>query len=124
MALSDLSFGISQKILCGIDGTDRSAKAARVATELARRLGAELVFAMVNPRLAARAAILYVWSDAHIAGILEKTARRALWHGAPSVGPRPGAPNPCPTRSWTMPTGMRSTTSSSAPAIVRAGHGS
>lgn len=85
MALSDLSFGASQKILCGIDGSDRSAKTARVATELARRFGAELTLAMVNPRLAARAAILYVWSDVHIAEVLEKTARKALWHGAPSV---------------------------------------
>src|SRR5262245_32524179 len=86
MASCDLSQRTaSQKILCGIDGSDRSAKAAGVATELARKLGAELTFAMVNPRLAARAAILYVWSDAHIAGILEKTVRKALWRGVPSV---------------------------------------
>jgi nucleotide-binding universal stress UspA family protein len=76
----------SQKILCGIDGSDRSARAADVAAELARRLGAELTFAMVNPRLAARAAILYVWSDAHIAGVLERAVRRARWRGTASVG--------------------------------------
>ncbi len=74
-----------QKILCGIDGSDRSARAAGVATELARRLGAELTFAMVNPRLAARAAILYVWPDTHIAGILERAVRKALWRGVASV---------------------------------------
>jgi nucleotide-binding universal stress UspA family protein len=76
----------SQKILCGIDGSDRSARAADVAAELARRLGAELTFAMVNPRLAARAAILYVWSDAHIAGVLERAVRRARWCGTASIG--------------------------------------
>jgi nucleotide-binding universal stress UspA family protein len=74
-----------QKILCGIDGSDRSARAAGVATELARRLGAELAFAMVNPRLAARAAILYVWPDTDIAGILERAVRKALWRGVASV---------------------------------------
>lgn len=76
----------SRKILCGIDGSERSARAADAAIELARNLGAELTFGMVNPRLAARAAILYVWHDAHIAGILEKAVRRALWRGVASVG--------------------------------------
>lgn len=87
MAPSDLSSPrtASQKILCGIDGSDRSARAAGVATELARKLGAELTFAMVNPRLAARAAILYVWPDAHIAGVLEQAVRKAVWHGVASV---------------------------------------
>jgi nucleotide-binding universal stress UspA family protein len=87
VALSDLASQrtISQKILCGIDGSDRSVKAAGVATELARRLGAELTFAMVNPRLAARAAILYVWPDTHISGVLEKAVRKALWRGVASV---------------------------------------
>lgn len=85
MAPSDFSFGIHPKILCGIDGGDRSAKAAGVAAELARRLGAELIFAMVNPRLAARAAILYAWPDTHIAGVLEMAVRKALWRGGPSV---------------------------------------
>ncbi|HET7852016.1 MAG TPA: universal stress protein [Methyloceanibacter sp.] len=87
MAPSDFSSQrtASQKILCGIDGSDHSARAARVATELARKLGAELTFAMVNPRLAARAAILYVWPDTHIAGILERAVRKALWRGVASV---------------------------------------
>jgi len=85
MAASDLSFGTPQKILCGIDGSNRSAKAAGVATELARKLGAELTFAMVNPRLAARAAILYVWADMHIAEILERAVQKALWRGVASV---------------------------------------
>jgi len=87
MAPSDLSSQRtgSQKILCGIDGSDRSARAAGIATGLARKLGAELTFAMVNPRLAARAAILYVWPDTHIAGILDQAVRKALWRGAASV---------------------------------------
>jgi nucleotide-binding universal stress UspA family protein len=87
MAPSDLSARstTSQKILCGIDGSDRSAKAAGVAIDLARRLSAELTFAMVNPRLAARAAILYRWPDPHIAGMLEKAVRKALWRGVASV---------------------------------------
>src|SRR5262245_47431681 len=87
MAPSDLrpQRTTSQKILCGIDGSDRSARAAGVATQLAQKLDAELTFAMVNPRLAARAAILYVWPDTYIAGILEKAVRKALWQGVPSV---------------------------------------
>ena len=85
MAPSSLQSTSSQQILCGIDGSDRSAKAAAVATELARKLGADLIFAMVNPRLAARAAIVYHWPDTHIAGILEKAVRKALWRGAASV---------------------------------------
>ena len=85
MAPSDLSPRTSQKILCGIDGSERSAKAAGVAAELARKLGGELTFAMVNPRLAARAAILYLWPDAHIAGVLEQVVRKALWRGVALV---------------------------------------
>src|SRR5262249_53331496 len=43
--------------------------------------GAELIFAMINPRLAARAAILYRWPDVYIAGVLEKSVQKARWRG-------------------------------------------
>ncbi|HVT50128.1 MAG TPA: universal stress protein [Dongiaceae bacterium] len=83
MASADLP--IRQRILCGIDGGECSTKAAGIAVAFARKLDAELIFAMVNPRIAGRAAILYAWPRAHVAAILDRAVRQAVWRGVPAV---------------------------------------
>src|SRR5262245_7023702 len=73
------------KILCGIDGADHSLKAAGVACDLARRLGAELTLCMVNPLLPGRGAPIYLWPDEYVDRVLSDAARRARWCGLQSV---------------------------------------
>jgi nucleotide-binding universal stress UspA family protein len=69
------------KILCAIDGKDYSLRAARVACDLAKRLGAELTFCMVNPMLPGRGPPIYLWPEEYVANVLADVSRKAAWTG-------------------------------------------
>lgn len=73
------------KILCAIDGKDYSLRAARVACDLAKRLGAELNICMVNPLLPGRGPPIYLWPEEYIAGVLADASRKAAWAGVRAV---------------------------------------
>lgn len=73
------------KILCGIDGGDYSLGAARVACDLAKRLGAELTICMANPLVPGRGPPIYLWPEEHIARVLADARRKATWSGVRGV---------------------------------------
>ena len=73
------------KVLCGIDGYAPSAAAAAAAMDLAKWLGAQLTFYMVNPALPGRGARFYLWSDEHVRKILAEIGRRGRWSGVADV---------------------------------------
>jgi len=76
---------MATKVICGVDGSDHSARAAGVASELAKKLGAQLTFYMVNPAIPGRGARLYLWSEEYLRKTLDEMSRRATWLGAPVV---------------------------------------
>lgn len=76
---------MTTKILCGIDDQAHSARAAAVATELARQLHAELTLCLVNPILPGRAAGFCRWPDEYVEKILDEAACRARWLGLSDV---------------------------------------
>ena len=69
------------RILCAIDGRDYSLRAARVASDLAKRLSAELTMCMVNPLMPGRGPPIYLWPEEYIARVLADASRKATWPG-------------------------------------------
>lgn len=76
------------KILCAIDGKDYSLRAARVACDLAKRLGAQLTICMVNPFLPGRGPPIYLWPEEYVARVLADASRKAAWCGVGAVRTR------------------------------------
>jgi nucleotide-binding universal stress UspA family protein len=75
------------QILCAIDDTEHSERAAEFAIDLARQLSAKLVFFMVNPAVlpSPRGARVYLWADDYIRSYLDEAFRRARRAGVVHV---------------------------------------
>ena len=73
------------KILCGVDGLERSAGAAGVAVDLTKKLSGELILCMVNPLLRGRNGTFCWWPDEYVEKILSEAVCRARWSGLPNV---------------------------------------
>jgi nucleotide-binding universal stress UspA family protein len=72
-------------LLCAIDKSAHSARAATLAFGLTKQLNAKLTLLVVNPILSGRGAPTYVWTDEEVEGILEQMGRRAQWLGVANV---------------------------------------
>jgi nucleotide-binding universal stress UspA family protein len=71
------------KILCAVDGTKHSDKAAQFAAELANKFGSKLTIATVNVLISsARSGPLYALEDSHVQNVLESAAKIAAGAGA------------------------------------------
>jgi nucleotide-binding universal stress UspA family protein len=73
------------KILCGVDGREHSARAAEVASDLAKKLSAELILCMVNPLLRGRVGTFSWWGGEYVEKILCETVSKARWAGLSNV---------------------------------------
>ena len=73
------------RILCAIDGKDYSLRAALVASDLAKRLSAELTICMLNPLMPGRGPPLYLWPEEYVAKVLADAIRKATWAGVKAV---------------------------------------
>ena len=76
---------MTTKILCGVDGQAHSARAAAVATELAKQLDAELTLCAVIPVGGGRAGAFGRWPEEYIEKILAEAASRARRSGLTEV---------------------------------------
>ena len=76
---------MSANLLCAIDGTVHSARAASLAVSLTKQLQGDLTLLMVNPVLAGRGSPTYVWTDEQVERVLEQMGRRAQWLGLTNV---------------------------------------
>jgi nucleotide-binding universal stress UspA family protein len=75
------------QILCAIDDTEHSERAADFAIDLARKLSAKLIFYMVNPAVlpGPLGPPVYLWTDDYIKGYLDEALRRAVAAGLQGV---------------------------------------
>jgi len=76
---------MTNKIICAIDSQQHSARAATVAFQLAKDLGARLTLCMVNPALPRSRTAQYWWPDEYIEKILNEAGSKARWAGVPNV---------------------------------------
>lgn len=75
------------QILCAIDDTEHSERAAEFAISLAGQLSAKLTFYMVNPAVlpGPLGPPAHLWTDDYIRGYLDEALRRAVAAGLRGV---------------------------------------
>jgi nucleotide-binding universal stress UspA family protein len=75
------------QILCAIDDSAHSEKAAEFAISLTRQLSAKLTFCMINPAVlpGPLGAPVYLWTDEYVKGYLDEAFRRAMAAGLQRV---------------------------------------